>query len=145
MTSRFLARFPLLAAASLPAFPALVFADDTPSSCDALRQIVAAAPDGFKSLRGTNGAAGVALPYGDDARCMVTDGGYQWTWTPRGGSGADALQAAGAEIAACLPDATHDLNTPALQRFYMGELGHRTQITATLFGATRLRLAVTAR
>jgi hypothetical protein len=41
-----------------------------------------------------------------------------------------------------LPAATHDLNTPARQHFYVGARDQRTQITATTAGANKLKLVV---
>ncbi len=86
-------------------------ADDSPSPCSALKRIVAAAPN-FSSLSVLDGRA-VAQPYGDDAQCAASQTNYRCTWTPRGGSSADALQGVAADIASCLPDATHDQNSPA--------------------------------
>ncbi|WP_244814982.1 hypothetical protein [Caballeronia sp. Lep1P3] len=117
-------------------------ADDTPSPCDALKRIVAASPI-FSSLTATDGRA-IALPYGDDARCAASQARYQCTWTPHGGSGADALQGVAADIASCLPDATHDQNSPARQHFYVGSRGARTEITAAQAGANKLSLDIHA-
>ena len=126
--------------------PAVALADDTPNPCDALKRIVAAAPDGFTSLRPDDGKA-VAQPYGRDARCAVKTGAYSCTWTKGAdaGSAADALQGVAADIAACLPDATHDQNSPGRQHFYIGARGQRTQITATTAGAGKLTLAVSGK
>jgi hypothetical protein len=140
------------AAASLASIGALVmpagaaYADDAPSPCAALKRIVAAAPSGFTQLTPEDGRS-VAQPYGDDARCSATRAGYQCTWTPHGdaGSSAAALQAVAADIAACLPDATHDVNSPPRQHFYLGERAQRTQITATTAGANQLKLEVTGK
>jgi hypothetical protein len=52
------------------------------------------------------------------------------------------LQGVGADIASCLPDATHDQNSPARQHFYLGARGDRTEITATAAGASRVTLTV---
>jgi hypothetical protein len=125
----------LLLCAALPAF-----ADDTPTPCDALKHIVAAAP-GFSSLTPEDGRA-VALPYGDDAKCAATHGSYQCVWTSHGGTSADALQGVAADIASCLPDATHDQNSPSRQHFYLGARGQRTQIVATTAGANKLKLVI---
>ena len=130
--------------------PAVALADDTPNSCDALKRIVAAAPDGFTSLRPDDGNA-VARPYGHDAHCAVKAGAYSCTWTngtnegANAGSAADALQGVAADIAACLPDATHDQNSPGRQHFYIGARGQRTQITAMTSGAGKLTLAVSGK
>lgn len=115
-------------------------ADDSPSPCAALKRIVAAAPN-FSSLSGFDGRA-VALPYGDDAKCAASQTNYRCTWTPHGGSGADALQGVAADIASCLPDATHDQNSPARQHFYLGARGARTEIAASQAGANMLKLEV---
>ena len=125
----------LLLCAALPAF-----ADDTPTPCDALKHIVAAAP-GFSSLTPEDGRA-VALPYGDDAKCASSHGSYQCVWTSHGGSTVDALQGVAADIASCLPDATHDQNSPSRQHFYLGARGQRTQIVATTAGANKLKLVI---
>ena len=133
-----------LAATCLAAgFPGAANADDSPSPCAALKHIVAAGPGGLSSLSPEDGK-GVAQPYGDDAACSASRGGYQCTWTPHhdAGSNAAALQAVAADIAACLPEATHDQNSPGRQHFYVGERGKRTAITLTPAGSNKLRLAV---
>lgn len=119
------------------------YADDTPAPCAALKRIVAAAPGGLGALTPEDGK-GVAQPYGDDAQCSASRGSYQCTWTPHhdAGSSADALQGVAADIASCLPEATHDQNSPARQHFYVGVRGKRTGITATTAGANRLKLVV---
>jgi hypothetical protein len=126
--------------------PGIALADDTPNPCNALKRIVAAAPDGFTSLRPDDGKA-VAQPYGRDAQCAAKAGTYSCTWTKaaEAGSAADALQGVAADIAACLPDATHDQNSPGRQHFYIGTRGQRTQITATTAGDGKLTLAVSGK
>ncbi len=120
-------------------------ADDSPSPCAALKRIVHAAPNGFAALTPDDGR-GMAQPYGDDAQCNGGHDSYQCQWTPRnGGSSADALQGVAADIASCLPDATHDVNSPARQHFYLGPRGSRTEITATTAGASKLRLTVSGK
>jgi hypothetical protein len=124
--------------------PAAAHADDTASPCTALKRIVAAAPQHFTSLTPADGRA-VAQPYGDDAQCATSRGAYQCEWSTRNdeaGTGANALEGIGADIASCLPDATHDLNSPERQHFYMGARGSRTEITAQTEGQTRVRLSV---
>ncbi|MGF6837944.1 hypothetical protein QF001_001811 [Paraburkholderia youngii] len=136
-----------LTAASLVALlPVGASADDSPRPCGALKRIVAAAPDGFTSLTPDDGK-GVAQPYGDDAQCSAAHRSFQCTWTPHqaAGSNADALEAVAADIASCLPDATHDQNSPGRQRFYLGAKDRRTEITLTPEGANRLRLVVSGR
>jgi hypothetical protein len=115
-------------------------ADDTPSPCDALKRIVAAAPN-FSSLSASDGRA-VALSHGDDVKCAASQTNYRCTWTPRGGSSAEALQGVAADIASCLPDATHDQNSPARQHFYVGARGGRTTITAAQAGSNKLTLEI---
>lgn len=115
-------------------------ADDTPSPCNALKRIIAASPN-FSSLSATDGRP-VAQPYGDDAECAASQSSYRCTWTPHGGSSADALQGVAADIASCLPDATHDQNSPARQHFYLGLHGARTEITAAQAGSNKLKLEV---
>lgn len=136
-----------LTAASLVALlPVGASADDSPRPCGALKRIVAAAPDGFASLTPDDGK-GVAQPYGDDAQCSAAHRSFQCTWTPHqaAGSNADALEAVAADIASCLPDATHDQNSPARQHFYLGAKNRRTEITLTPEGVNRLRLVVSSR
>ncbi|WP_322016153.1 hypothetical protein [Paraburkholderia sp. J12] len=119
-------------------------ADDTASPCAALKRIVAAAPQHFAALGPDDGRA-VAQPYGDDAHCATTHGTYQCEWNTRNAnadSGGNPLEGVGADIAACLPDATHDLNSPGRQHFYLGTRASRTEITAQTEGATRVRLSV---
>ncbi|CAG4891581.1 hypothetical protein [Paraburkholderia saeva] len=121
-------------------------ADDTPSPCAALKRIVAAAPDRFTSLQPGDGRS-VAQPYGDDARCSTEGVNYQCVWTPHSEAGptADALQAVAADIASCLPEATHDQNSPSRQHFYLGARASRTEITAITAGAGKLKLVVSAK
>jgi hypothetical protein len=136
-----------LTAASLVALlPVGASADDSPRPCNALKRIVVAAPDGFASLTPDDGK-GVAQPYGDDAQCSAGRRSFQCTWTPHqaAGSNADALEAVAADIASCLPDATHDQNSPGRQHFYLGAKDRRTEITLTPEGANRLRLEVSGR
>nr|WP_087881998.1 hypothetical protein [Caballeronia mineralivorans] len=126
--------------------PGIALADDTPNPCDALKRIVAAAPDGFTSLRPDDGKA-VAQTYGRDAQCAAKARTYTCMWTKASdaGSATDALQGVAADIAACLPEATHDQNSPGRQHFYIGPRGQRTQITATTAGAGKLTLAVSGK
>lgn len=141
-----------LAAASLSAWLGVVlpcsnaYADDAPSPCAALKRIVAAAPGGLSSLTPDDGK-GVAQPYGDDAQCSAGHGSYQCMWTPHhdAGSNADALQAVAADVASCLPEATHDQNSPGRQHFYVGALGKRTEITLSPTGSNKLRLVVSGK
>lgn len=137
----------VLAAASAGALlPCSAYADDAPGPCTSLKRIVAAAPGGLALLTPDEGK-GVAQPYGDDAQCSASRGSYQCTWTPHhdGGSNADALQAVAADLASCLPDATHDQNSPARQHFYLGVKGKRTDITLTPAGSNKLRLVVSGK
>jgi hypothetical protein len=121
-------------------------ADDAPSPCTALKRIVAAAPTGFTQLTPEDGK-GVAQPYGADAQCGAAKGSYECSWTPSGGAGSSmtALQAVAADIASCLPDATHDVNSPARQHFYLGPRETRTQITAMPAGANKVKLVVSGK
>ncbi len=120
-------------------------ADDAKSPCAALKRIVAAAPQGFASLGPDDGRA-IAQPYGDDAQCARSPGKYQCSWTPRdAGAATTALEGVGADIASCLPDATHDENSPGRQHFYLGERSDRTEISAASAGGSRLSLTVSHR
>lgn len=133
-----------LAAASLTVLlPCSARADDAPNPCATLKRIVAAAPGGLATLTPEDGK-GIVQPYGDDAQCTASHGSYQCTWTPHhdAGSNADALQAVAADIASCLPEATHDQNSPGRQHFYVGDKGKRTGITLTPAGSNKLRLQV---
>jgi hypothetical protein len=135
-----------LAAASLGALlPCSAQADDARSPCASLKRIVAAAPGGLAALTPDDGK-GVAQPYGGDAQCAAGHGTYQCTWTPHhdAGSNADALQSVAADIASCLPEATHDQNSPGRQHFYIGDKGKRTAITLTPVGSNKLRLTVSS-
>lgn len=132
------------AAASLGVLvPYSAHADDARSPCASLKRIVAAAPGGLAALTPEDGK-GIAQPYGDDAQCAANHDSYQCTWTPHhdAGSTADALQAVAADIASCLPEATHDQNSPSRQHFYVGDKGQRTSITLTPTGSNKLRLLV---
>ena len=137
---------PLAALAAATLTPLTASADDAPNPCAALKRIVAAAPTGFSQLTPDDGK-GVAQPYGSDAQCGATQGSYTCSWTPSGGAGSSttALQAVAADIASCLPDATHDVNSPARQHFYIGPRDARTQITAMPAGASKLKLVVSGK
>jgi hypothetical protein len=126
--------------------PRVAVADDTSSPCAALKRIVAAAPGGFAGLSPDDGKA-VAQTYGDDAQCTVSAGSYRCLWTQRkdAASSADVLQTVAADIASCLPDATHDQNSPSSQHFYVGARGSRTNIAATTAGGNRLQLTVSGK
>jgi hypothetical protein len=126
--------------------PCSTYADDAPSPCASLKRIVAALPDGLASLTPEDGK-GLAQPYGDDAQCSASQRSVQCTWTPHGDAGSklDALQAVAADIASCLPDATHDQNSPGRQHFYLGSKGRRTDITLTPAGTNQLRLVVSGK
>ncbi len=128
------------------ALPASSFADDTPSPCAALKRIVAAAPDGFTNLHANDGVT-VAQPYGTGASCAGSHDSYECQWLPNPGAGsvADALQAVAADIASCLPEATHDQNTPGLQHFYIGPKDSRTQISATTAAENKLKIVVSGK
>ncbi len=123
--------------------PAAAHADDTASPCSALKRIVGAPAGDFSSIPPDDGKA-VAQPYGQDAQCVAKRASYTCTWTKgaNAGSSSDALESVAADIAACLPDATHDQNSPVRQHFYMGAKGQRTQLTAATAGASRLTLTV---
>ncbi|WP_109482555.1 hypothetical protein [Paraburkholderia sp. C35] len=135
-----------IAMLAVTALTSSAYADDAPSPCAALKRIVAAAPAGFAQLTPDDGK-GVAQPYGDDAQCGASKGSYQCSWTPSGGAGSStaALQAVAADIASCLPDATHDVNSPARQHFYIGSRDARTQITAMPAGANKVKLVVSGK
>jgi len=126
--------------------PLSAHADDAPSPCAALKRIVAAAPTGFSQLTPGDGK-GVAQPYGSDAQCGATKGSYECQWTPNSGAGSStaALQSVAADIASCLPDATHDVNSPGRQHFYIGPRDARTQITAMPAGSNKLKLVVSGK
>lgn len=136
----------LTALASAALMPLSARADDAPSPCAALRRIVAAAPTGFSQLTPDDGK-GVAQPYGNDAQCGAAKDSYECSWTPSGGVGSStaALQAVAADIASCLPDATHDVNSPARQHFTIGSREARTQITAMPAGASKVKLVVSGK
>lgn len=121
-------------------------ADDSPGPCPALKRIVAAAPGGFGGLQ-TSDVQGIAQPAGDNVQCGAISGGYQCEWTPHGEGGehAGALESVAADVASCLPDATHDENSPARQHFYLGPRDQRTEIAITMAGTNRIRLAVSRR
>ncbi|MEM5313417.1 hypothetical protein [Paraburkholderia sp. JHI869] len=136
---RFLA---LCSAIVIPGVPLAARADDSASPCAALKRIVAAAPQHFATLSPDDGRA-VAQPYGDDAQCATNDASYQCVWSAHeAGSGTNALEGVGADIASCLPDATHDVNSPGRQHFYLGQRGGRTEITAQTVGSTRVKLSI---
>jgi hypothetical protein len=126
--------------------PLVAEADDTLSPCAALKHIVASAPGGFVGLSPDDGKA-VAQTYGDDAQCTASAGSYRCLWTQRkdAASSADILQTVAADIASCLPDATHDQNAPSSQHFYVGVRGSRTTIAATTAGGNRLQLTVSGK
>ncbi|HEY1609390.1 MAG TPA: hypothetical protein VGG24_08995 [Paraburkholderia sp.] len=118
-------------------------ADDVPSPCTALKRIVSASPDGFSTLTPEDGH-GIARPDGSNPQCGAANRTYRCEWTPRQGTGtvSDAVEGVAADIASCLPDATHDVNSPARQHFYLGNRGNRTQITVTTADGGRIALVV---
>jgi hypothetical protein len=133
--------FHTAALAAVLASPVTAHADDTASPCDALKRIVAAAPN-FSSITPDDGKA-VAQPHGQDAQCGAKGASYQCSWTKGAdGTSSDALESVAADIASCLPDATHDVNSPARQHFYIGAKGQHTQITAITAGASRISLSI---
>lgn len=114
-------------------------ADDMPSPCGAIKRIVAAAPDGFAALLDASGAAPLVLSTGPSpAACHTVGATLICTWTPDAGG----LEAFAADLAACLPQATHDLNSPARQHFTLGPKGQRIGLTASTSGAGHLKLEV---
>lgn len=136
----------ILAFTAAALLPLSAHADDAPSPCAALKRIIAAAPTGFSQLTPEDGK-GVAQPYGGDAQCGATKSSYECQWTPSGGasSSTTALQSVAADIASCLPDATHDVNSPGRQHFYIGPRDARTQITAMPAGSSKLKLVVSGK
>lgn len=126
-----------VAALCVAVMAASAWADDTPSPCAALKRIVAAAPAGFSTLSPADGRA-AALPYGADATCAPAHASFECSWS----AGPDALQGVAADIASCLPEATHDQNSPSRQHFYLGARGQRTEIAASTAGANKLKLVV---
>jgi hypothetical protein len=133
--------------ATLAAFMALLpgtaaRADDLPSPCGAIQRIVAAAPDGFAALLAASSTAPLLLSADPNpAACHAAGATLICTWVPDTGG----LEAFAADLAACLPQATHDLNSPARQHFTLdpsGPRGRRLGLTASTAGANRLRLEV---
>lgn len=140
------ARFAGVALLVLAGAAGSVRADDVPSPCAALRRIVSARPDGFATLTPEDGH-GIARPDGSNPQCLAAKGTYRCEWTPRQGAGTttDALEGVAADIASCLPDATHDVNSPSRQHFYLGSRSDRTQITVTAVEGGRITLVVSGR
>src|ERR1700731_1896209 len=126
---------------SMPAWP-----QDAAGICPALTHIVDASGNRarFASLHDDPAARPPRVK--DAADCRSAANAYDCHWqvqaNDEGGASA-ALQTLGADIAACLPDAVHDVNSPGRQHFYIKRDAGQGNITAATQGASVLRLVVT--
>jgi hypothetical protein len=115
--------------------------------CPALTHVVSAADSSFAGLSGDPAARPPAAQ--DAADCRASASAYDCQWQVRAnadnpsGTASVALQALGADIAACLPEAVHDVNSPGRQHFYIKRGANRVTVTATAPAAASLRLVVT--
>ena len=132
-----LSAFSVCAALSMSAY-----AQQTHGICPALKHIVGAGDTA--SLR-DDPAARPILAQGP-VECHIAGNTYDCHWqavsASSDGTAAAALQELGADIAACLPDAVHDVNSPSRQHFYIESDTARVNVTATTQGNSQLRLVV---
>jgi len=110
--------------------------------CPALRQIVAAAD--FRQLHDAPAAQLPGLASPQD--CRTTTYAFDCHWHahwPADGVINDPLEEMGADIAACLPNVIHDVNTPTHQHFVVTGMERRVSVTASIISPNELRLLVT--
>jgi len=109
--------------------------------CPALKHIVEASD--FKQLRDQPAAQLPGLASADD--CRASSHSYDCHWRAHwqaDGVVTDPLEELGADIAACFPNVVHDLNTPTRQHFVVTAGERRINVTASVQGASELRLRV---
>jgi hypothetical protein len=110
--------------------------------CPALKQIVAASD--FKQLRNVPAAQLPGVESADDCRTSTHTFDCRWRahWQADGVVN-DPLEEIGADIAACLPNVIHDVNTPTRQHFIVTAPERRVNVTASVVAPNELRLRVT--
>jgi hypothetical protein len=115
--------------------------------CPALTHVVSAADSSFAGLSDDPAARPPAAQDAADCRASASSYDCQWqVWANAdnpSGTASVALQALGADIAACLPEAVHDVNNPGRQHFYIKRGANRVTVTATAPAASSVRLVVT--
>ena len=110
--------------------------------CPALRQIVAAAD--FRQLHDVPAAQLPGVASAQDCRTTTHTFDCHWRahWQADGVVN-DPLEEMGADIAACLPNVIHDVNTPTHQHFVVTGMERRVAVTASIISPNELRLFVT--
>ncbi len=110
--------------------------------CPALRQIVASSD--FRQLRNEPAARLPGVASADDCRTSAHAFDCRWRahWEADGVV-TDPLEEIGADIAACLPNVVHDVNTPTRQHFVVTAPDRRVSVTASVVAPNELRLRVT--
>lgn len=107
--------------------------------CPALQRIVAA-PDWRAMVHD-----GAGLPGLEQATCTAHAGSLDCRWRAHwdaDGTVSDPLEELGADIAACFPQALHDVNTPRSQHFKIRTPRGIVGMRAALQGQRELRLSV---
>ncbi|HXZ09277.1 MAG TPA: hypothetical protein VEI25_14605 [Paraburkholderia sp.] len=110
--------------------------------CPALRQIVAASD--FRQLHDAPAAQLPGVASAQD--CRTTTHAFDCHWRAHwqaDGVVNDPLEEMGADIAACLPNVIHDVNTPTHQHFVVTGMDRRVSVTASVISPNELRLLVT--
>jgi hypothetical protein len=130
------------AAALLLSTAQAALATEPADVCPALKQIVAASD--FKQSRTAPTARLPGVAAAEDYRTTTNTFDCHWRahWQADGVIN-DPLEEMGADIAACLPNVIHDVNTPTRQHFVVTGMDRRVSVTASVVAPNELRLYVT--
>ncbi|SEJ74603.1 hypothetical protein [Paraburkholderia diazotrophica] len=109
--------------------------------CPALSHIVSSAD--FKKLDGERDAKLPGVDSIDDCRANAHSYDCHWRahWEADGFVN-DPLEEIGADMAACFPNAVHDINTPTRQHFIVKTADRRVSVTASVRSQNELRLRI---
>ena len=115
---------------------------EPPDICPALKTIVASSD--FAQLRSEPAARLPGIDPAEDCRTSahVLDCHWRAHWQADGFVN-DPLEELGADVAACLPNVVHDVNTPSRQHFIVKTDDRRVNVTASVLGQDELRLRIT--
>ncbi|TKC89504.1 hypothetical protein FAZ69_11290 [Trinickia terrae] len=115
---------------------------EPPDICPALKTIVASSD--YAHLRSEPAAKLPGVDAADDCHTSahVLDCRWHAHWKADGFVN-DPLEELGADVAACLPNVVHDVNTPTRQHFIVKAADRRVNVTASVVGQDELRLRVT--
>jgi hypothetical protein len=115
---------------------------EPPDICPALKAIVASSD--FAQLRSESAARLPGVDAAQDCRTSahVLDCRWRAHWQADGFVN-DPLEELGADVAACLPNVVHDVNTPTRQHFIVKDDARRVNVTASVVGQDELRLRIT--